>query len=245
MVDQKPKIALELKGQQQLIMTPQLREAIGLLQLTNIELSGYLENELAENPFLEKDQSSPENDQDNDDAPTLEKPSADDGDEMEKNFGGDDSGAAEGFDTGSDWASVGKGGNVGFDDDEEGFENRLSDKKTLRDHLIQQLLIETDDPADRMIGTLLIDRLDEAGYLREPVEGLAKQLGCEPARVEKILKEMKTFDPVGVFAKDLSECLALQLADRDRLDPAMEKCVANLQKVAEGDLKGLARICGV
>lgn len=248
MVDARPKIALELKGQQQLIMTPQLREAIGLLQLTNIELSGYLENELAENPFLEKDATQSEDgDHSEDEAPVAEKPEAgsDSDDDMKRAFSGDDAGAAEGFDTGSDWANAGKGGSVSFDDDEQGFEDRLTDKKTLRDHLIQQLLIETDDPADRMIGTLLIDRLDEAGYLREPVEGLATQLGCAPERIQKLLTDMKHFDPVGVFAADLSECLALQLRDRDRLDPAMEKCLANLQKVAEGDLKGLARICGV
>ncbi|MBU6234262.1 MAG: RNA polymerase factor sigma-54 [Alphaproteobacteria bacterium] len=238
MADFKPKITLELKNQQQLIMTPQLREAISLLQLNNIELAGYLENELAENPFLEKGESESDGDAEAP-AESADTGSDDDNDSMESNFTG------EGFDTGSDWATTGKGGNTSFDDDETGFEERLTDKKTLRTHLQEQLAILTDDSADRLIGSLLIDRLDEAGYLREGNEFLAQQLGCPQERIDALLKRMKKFDPAGVFAADLSECLALQLAERDRLDPAMQKCLANLQKVADGDLKGLARICGV
>lgn len=242
MSDFKPKIALELKGQQQLIMTPQLREAISLLQLNNIELAGYLENELAENPFLEKGEG--EGDGASDEAPAADTGGGDSGndDPMESAFAGD---ADEGFDKGSDWATVGKGGNLRFEDDENGFEDRLTENKTLRDHLVEQLTIMTDDPASRMIGALLIDRLDEAGYLREGTEFLAQQLGCPRERIDALLVRMKKFDPAGVFAADLSECLALQLAERDRLDPAMQTCIANLQKVADGDLKGLARICGV
>ncbi|NBX66297.1 MAG: RNA polymerase sigma-54 factor [Proteobacteria bacterium] len=233
MSDFKPKLSLELKNQQQLIMTPQLREAISLLQLNNVELAGYLENELSENPFLEKGETESESESES--APE----SNDDSDEMESNFK-DDS-----FDTGSDWAKTGKGGTTSFDDDAQGFEDRLTEGKTLRAHLQEQLTIMSDDPADRMIGALLIDRLDEAGYLREGTEFLAQQLACPKDRIDKLLARMKAFDPAGVFASDLSECLALQLAERDRLDPAMQKCLDNLQKVADGDLKGLARICGV
>jgi len=230
MADFKPRITLELKGQQQLIMTPQLREAISLLQLNNQELAGYLENELAENPFLDKDEKAPEGE---DESP-IEKPESDDSDPME-----------QAFDTGSDWANTGKGGNLSFDDENESFAERMSDKKTLRTHLIEQLTIMTDKPAERMIGALLIDRLDEAGYLRENTDLLAQQLGCPKDRIDELLTRMKKFDPAGVFAADLSDCLAIQLAERDRLDPAMQACLANLQKVADGDLKGLAKICGV
>ncbi|MCB1538784.1 MAG: RNA polymerase factor sigma-54 [Rhodospirillales bacterium] len=240
MADFKPKITLELKNAQALVMTPQLREAISLLQLNNIELAGYLENELAENPFLEKDEKSPDGeDGGSDDVAPESAPEGGESDPMDEAFAG------EGFDTGSDWANVGKGGSVSFDENDESFTDRVSEKKTLRAHLIEQLTIMADQPADRMIGTLLIDRLDEAGYLREDIEILAQQLGCPKARIDALLKRMKAFDPSGVFAHDLSECLALQLAERDRLDPAMQACLANLQKVADGDLKGLARICGV
>lgn len=234
-----PKIYLDLKAQQQLIMTPQLREAIGMLQLNNIELAGFLENELAENPFLEKEEQQPTDD------PPTEKPETPDIDPMESNFAPDDGGLDEGFDTGSDWAKTGSGGNTAFDDDVSDYTERLADTKTLRDHLTQQLLIETDKTPERLIGTLLIDRLDEAGYLRENPNDLAAQLGCAPELVENMLNRMRKFDPAGIFARDLADCLALQLAERDRLDPAMQTCLQNLNKVAEGDLKGLARLCGV
>lgn len=234
-----PKIYLDLKAQQQLIMTPQLREAIGMLQLNNIELSGFLENELAENPFLEKE------DLQNGDEPTNEAPESNDIDPMESNFAADDAGLDEGFDTGSDWAKTGSGGNTAFDDDVSDYSERLTETKTLRDHLTQQLLIETDKTPERLIGTLLIDRLDEAGYLREDPHDLAAQLGCAPELIDTMLTRMRKFDPVGIFARDLSDCLGLQLAERDRLDPAMQTFLQNLNKLAEGDLKGLARICGV
>ena len=237
MADFKPKITLELKGQQQLIMTPQLREAISLLQLNNQELAGYLENELTENPFLEKDEKTPESEAE-DDVPS-EKVEAEDSDPMDQAFEG------EAFDTGSDWANVGKGGNLSFDDENESFAERMSETKTLRTHLADQLSIMTDLPAERMIGMLLIDRLDEAGYLRESTEILAQQLGCPKDRIDTLLERMKHFDPAGAFASDLADCLAIQLKERDRLDPAMQKCLANLQKVADGDMKGLAKICGV
>lgn len=149
------------------------------------------------------------------------------------------------FDTGSDWANVGKGGSLSFDDENNEFTATLSEKKTLRAHLLDQLTLIARDAADRMIGVLIIDRIDEAGYLREKIDILAQQLGCPQPRVDDLLTRMKKFDPAGVFAADLSECLALQLAERDRLDPAMQACLANLQKVADGDLKGLARACGV
>lgn len=237
MADFKPKMMLELKGAQQLIMTPQLREAISLLQLNNIELAGYLENELAENPFLEKDEKSPDSETGDDDVPDPDKNNDADSesDPME-----------EAFDTGSDWANVGKGGSISFDDDENSaFTDRMTEKKTLRAHLLEQLTIMTDVPAERMIGALLIDRLDEAGYLREGTDVLAQQLGCPQDRIDALLARMKKFDPAGVFAADLADCLAIQLAERDRLDPAMQACLANLQKVADGDMKGLAKICGV
>ena len=234
MADYKPKITLELKGQQQLIMTPQLREAISLLQLNNQELAGYLENELAENPFLEKG----EGESSDDEAP--EAPSeSDDKDPMDEAF------EDNSFDTGSDWASVGKGGNLSFDDEDNSFTERMHEKKTLRTHLLEQLTLIAKDPAERMIGALIIDRIDEAGYLREGIDTIAEQLGYAPDKMNALLARMKKFDPAGVFASDLADCLAIQLAERDRLDPAMKACLQNLQKVADGDLKGLAKSCGV
>lgn len=238
MADTKQTIHLDLKAQQQLIMTPQLREAISLLQLNNIELAGYLENELAENPFLEKPE--PENQSVTDqeqDSPAPEIP-----DTMDADFDGE---SGEGFDAGSPWSKVGAGGGTGFDGEDMDMGERIAQTRTLRDHMNEQLVIDTDDPINRMIGSMLIDRLDEAGYLRDGVEDVAAQLGCPLTRVQSVLARLKQFDPAGIFAADLVECLSLQLADRDRLDPAMQMCLKHLDKVAQGDLKALSKLCGV
>ncbi len=229
-----PRLDLQLKSAQTLIMTPQLREAIGLLQLSNLELAGYLENEIAENPFLEKAEGSP----DPDNEPAEAAPETETPDTMEDNF-------SEGFDTGSSMATVGAGGSSSFEDDDRSFDERLAHEKTLHDHLTEQLSTLTSDAAARAIGAALIDRLDEAGYLREAPEDIAAQLGCAPEKVKSMLERMKQFDPTGIFAADLPECLALQLREKNRLDPVMEIFLANLDKVAQADMKGLARACRV
>ncbi len=96
-----------------------------------------------------------------------------------------------------------------------------------------------------MIGMFLIDRLSESGYLRDDPDTLAERLGCSEGRIEKILSRMKQFDPTGVFARDLSECLMLQLEERGQLDPQMQKLLDNLQMLADHDFKKLADICDV
>ncbi len=116
---------------------------------------------------------------------------------------------------------------------------------TLRDHLLEQLHIDVEDPVDRMIGAYLVDMVDEAGYLAGDLESVARALGCRVERVEAALALLQRFDPAGVFARNLSECLALQLAERDRLDPAMQALLDNLGLLARADMAGLMRSCGV
>jgi RNA polymerase sigma-54 factor len=140
------------------------------------------------------------------------------------------------------WRST---GGHGGDGDEFGLEHTLSETKTLRDHLLDQMAIEIADPADRLIATHLIDMVDAAGYLSGPVEPLAEQLGCPPDDLERVLERLQRLDPAGVFARDLKECLALQLRDRNRYDPCMEALLANLPMLAQRDFAGLRRVCGV
>ena len=91
----------------------------------------------------------------------------------------------------------------------------------MRDHLLAQLSVDIADPVDRVIGAHLVDMVDDAGYLTGDLAEVAERLGCAEARVEAMLELLQRFDPPGVFARNLAECLALQLEDRDRLDPAM------------------------
>jgi RNA polymerase sigma-54 factor len=234
---------LDFRQSQQLVMTPQLQQAIKLLQLNNIELAEFIEEELAQNPLLEKAEAESESAE----APAEPKEEIDN---IQEEFDGAmqrDSGENEApdFDAGSSMATVGAGGNSSFDEMDEGFESRMSTEKTLREHLTEQLYIAFEDNRDRVLGALLIDQIDEAGYLRTDPKPLAEQLGAPFERVEKLLSKMKTFDPCGVFASDLSECLALQLAEKNALDAPMKKLLENLNLLAAHEMKKLGLACGV
>lgn len=243
---------LDLRQSQSLVMTPQLQQAIKLLQLSNLELAEFVEEELERNPLLEK--GEPENtDKTNDNESednatealkkeTLEKEAptpAQESDRIEDSYKNDD------FDAGSRSADIGSGGNSKFEDIENSLENRITEKKTLRSHLNSQLFVACDDPRDRMVGGLLIDQLDESGYLRADKNALAQQLGCSLERIEKLLGILKGFDPTGVFAADLTDCLALQLEERGQLDTPMKALLENLSLIADHDLPKLANLCGV
>jgi RNA polymerase sigma-54 factor len=101
------------------------------------------------------------------------------------------------------------------------------------------------DPVRRIIGQHLIDLVDEAGYLTGDLGSLAEKLGAPPAEVEAVLAIVQSFDPAGVAARNLAECLAIQLKERDRFDPAMQALVGHLDLLARRDLAGLKKICAV
>src|SRR6266851_1214229 len=101
------------------------------------------------------------------------------------------------------------------------------------------------DQGDRVIAVLLLDLLDEDGYLRAPLDSVAQLLGCEVGLIEAVLARLQQFDPAGVFARDLTECLALQLRDRNRFDPAMQALLHNLPLVAHLNIPALVRVCRV
>lgn len=255
---------LNINQSQSLVMTPQLQQAIKLLQLNNMELAEFVEEELAQNPLLEKaDSNSDDAQQDsaetnNENADISEARTDSDAEKADaitnENSSGDverefdealSQHAGDDFDPGSKMAEAGTGGNTKFEDVESSFENRMSADKTLREHLSEQLFVACDDPRDRMIGSLLIDRLDEAGYLRGAQDELAEKLGCSTERIESLLHILKGFDPTGICAADLSECLALQLDERGQLDEPMQKLLQHLELLGNHDFKKLADICGV
>lgn len=235
---------LDFRQSQNLVMTPQLQQAIKLLQLNNIELSEVIEEELANNPLLEKAEGDPAETGAGDAENGEDLSARDEGkDAVEEAF--ESANTNDDFDAGSSMADIGAGGNSRFEDIEHGFENTMASEKSLREHLSEQLYMAVDDNRDRMIGSLLIDRLDEGGYLREDTVALAGQLGCAPERIEMLLARLKGFDPTGVFARDLAECLALQLEERGQLDAPMRRLLANLDLLGARELKKLAVLCEV
>lgn len=253
---------LEFRQSQQLVMTPQLQQAIKLLQLSNLELSEYVAEQLEENPFLERDESPADapserrGDKESDraassssseeasasDAPSLKeaRESLDaEYEDIDPNGSGSDIAASE-YRT-NDWSSVGAGRPLS---DDRQFDASLSKEISLSDHLTEQLQVATRNPQTLFIGAYLIDLIDEAGYLRESLDTVAARLGADLPVVEETHKLITTFDPCGVGARDLKECLSLQLAEADRCDPTMQAFIDNLELLARGDLRGLMRETG-
>ena len=144
----------------------------------------------------------------------------------------------------SEWSGAASGPSQREDGDYN-LEAFVSAEITLADHLAEQLALAIADPARRMIGQYLIDLVDEAGYLTGDLAQVADKLGAPTAEVEAVLAILQGFDPSGVCARNLSECLAIQLRERDRFDPAMQALVAHLDLLAKRDLAALRRICAV
>lgn len=115
----------------------------------------------------------------------------------------------------------------------------------MSEHVAEQITLTFSKAADRFIATALADALDESGYLRVDIVGLAQNLGVETVEIERVLGMMQGFDPAGLFARDLRECLAIQLRLKDRFDPAMEALIDNLDLLARRDFATLKKLCGV
>ncbi len=250
---------LDLRQAQTLVMTPQLQQAIKLLQLSNLELTAYVEQELERNPLLEREDgeadarisdaesqnASPERERTEeplvDTAPGTEESKLDI--DVDNQFNNDSASDGDGEGWQGSWE--GRGGRSDFLDDESDLAQTVASQKSLRDHLIDQLNLDVQSPGERMIGLHLIDMLNEAGWLIGNLEEVAARLGCPLSRVEKVLACLQAFDPPGIFARSLKECLALQLKDKNRLDPAMQALLDNLELLARRDMAGLLKICAV
>jgi len=294
---------LEMRQGQALVMTPQLLQAIKLLQLSSLDLAAYVEAELERNPLLERAEA-----EGNESAPVSdgegpgEAPEPDAGEaewrqedgaaqtssgELSRNDGAELEGAAgewSGEGAPSDRADIEErfgaelgevfqdeapaakprssasegegltlvstgtemsGGATGQTGEAHDLEAYVAAPISLHDHLVAQLGFATASPVERLIGREIIDGIDDAGYLRLDLGELAERLGLPLERVEKVLALVHRFEPCGVGARSLAECLSLQLAERDRLDPAMRAFLAHLDLVAKRELLSLARLTGV
>ena len=269
---------LEMRQGQQLVMTPQLQQAIRLLQLSNLELNQFIDQELERNPLLERDdldQGSTE------DAAALERSDA----QLEVSSPADGRPEAEASEDGwldlakpaadpvaaldtehenicpdtspgdyaqeSDRSALGDGPyasakQVGssFADGGYNLEAFVAEELSLKDHLSLQLPLALPDHIDLMIGQNLVDLVDEAGYLTADVAQLSERLGANPARVDAVLATLQTFDPPGVFARSLAECLALQLKEQNRFDPQIAAFLDNLHLLGAHNIAGLRRAVG-
>jgi RNA polymerase sigma-54 factor len=247
---------LELRQSQALVMTPQLQQAIKMLQLSNLELNNFVDAEIQQNPLLERREGTGEEAlpaggaaSDGEDASTAALPEAlvrDLTPEASEHWhavsGADGDGSLDLADQPLAWRS-GNGSPAAHDG--PGIEQTAARPRTLREHVLEQIGTDLSDHGDRLIALHLLDQLDENGYLGGSPGALATLLGCEPARVEAVLARLQQFDPAGIFARNLPECLALQLRDRNRLDPAMHALLDHLPLLAARNIPALIRVCQV
>ena len=251
---------LEIRQGQGLVMTPQLQQAIKLLQLSNIELAEYCETELEKNPLLERDERAPAGEAERE---TVKAEAAAESEGLDVALSREDFSKAEDMDASredmyggaeasaapvqnaplTDWTTVRSAQR--FEGDEDSLESTVAAGGTLKDHLEEQLAIAALPPAKRLICLSLIDAVDEAGYLRADLDEVALRLGTTRESVEEVLAVLQGFDPVGVAARDLAECLRIQLKAKDRLDPAMSAFLSRLDLVARRETAALCAICGV
>src|SRR5579871_6663277 len=275
---------LEFRQSQSLVMTPQLMQAIKLLQLSNLDLSAFVEEELERNPLLEREADGPE-------APVTGEAATGSAEASEggfsEEFAGDSHDAsADGFEPAQEeWMNRDLGsrteieqtldtpldnvfseepaeaaarsaqesapttytewGGGASNDDSYNLEAFAAAEVTLSGHLAEQLAVAFAATAQRMIGQYLIDLVDEAGYLPPDLGQAAERLGASQADVEAVLAVLQKFDPPGVCARSLSECLAIQLREFNRYDPAMQALVENLELLAKRDIAALRKLCGV
>jgi RNA polymerase sigma-54 factor len=257
---------LELRQGQQLVMTPQLQQAIRLLQLSNLELTEFVDAELERNPLLEREETtSSAKPSEEPQAERAEEPAGDGADDrwldlrqpvsdhtggLDADFGNvfQDPGTGEpaggpGM-TGMSWANVTQRMHNGSTDGHD-LEDFAVHQISLREHLSAQLPLTVSAPVERMIGQYLIDLVDDAGYIPAELEALSQRLGAPLELIESVLGKLQTFDPPGIFARSLAECLALQLKEQNRYDPLMAQLLANLDQLANRNISALKKAVGV
>ncbi len=253
---------LDLRTSQTLVISPQLQAAIKLLTLSNLELQAELAAELDRNPLLEMADETGEGSEALSDsmadsvgdsiAETAAEPdteAARDAVGMDTELAADE-GAHRADDLDMDLVadtfhhdSVSDSGAAAEPGEDFSFDQVAADEITLAEFLERQALQLA--LADQPLALHLISLIDEAGYLTEPVAEIAARLGIADPEVERVLALIQTFEPTGVGARSLAECIALQAIEADRYDPCMAALIDNLELVARGDLAQLRRLCQV
>jgi len=248
---------LDLRQSQSLVMTPQLQQAIKLLALSNLEIEGFIAEELEKNPLLDTagdeqgEDAAPDENDGFDDASgpaTADNLMQNGGAENEARLDIEDSALSD--DTGSDagmdgsLGMTGIQGSAGGENDGPDLDLLAADDLSLHDHLLAQAGSSLSGQ-DYLMASQLIERIDETGYLRADLLRLSHQLGVPVTALEDAMKIIQSFEPAGVGARDLSECLAIQAREADRYDPAMARLIDNLDLLARGELGRLKRMCHV
>jgi RNA polymerase sigma-54 factor len=253
---------LDLRQSQSLVMTPQLQQAIKLLALSSMEIEAFIAEEIERNPVLENGASEAVAEPLPDDFPVLPSTQSGERDSGEV-LNGNDGAAGEALDVdfsaetfhhdsvtdsigGADGmlGLSGNGMSTGFDGEGPDFDSFAAPDISLRDHLMAQAGAKLSG-RELFLVQQIIEQIEPTGYVGEDLLAMAHRLGVPMADMEAALAEVQRFDPTGVGARDLSECLALQAKEADRYDPCMARLIDNLDLVAKGAFDQLKRMCRV
>ncbi|WP_129792025.1 RNA polymerase factor sigma-54 [Sphingosinicella sp. CPCC 101087] len=252
---------LDLRQSQSLVMTPQLQQAIRLLALSNLEVESFIAEEIERNPLLESAGGEAETPGEPAD-PAVERSEAATVDELvtggdaiadapldvdlnSEDFHQDSAAdATMGLDGGLGLSGGGASSAGGTGDEGVDFDSFASEQVSLHDHLRRQAGMCLDG-MDLAIADQIIEQIEETGWFLASLLDIAQRLGAPLHEVERVLAVIQTFDPAGVGARSLAECLALQAKDANRYDPAMARLIDNLDYLAKGNLAALRRICGI
>jgi RNA polymerase sigma-54 factor len=257
---------LDLRQSQSLVMTPQLQQAIRLLALSNLEIEGFIAEEMERNPLLESGGGEEEVAFEADPAaadPDLNFIESVEPATVDMLVAGGGAGSDAPLDVDYDSEDfhqdsacdrmIGLDGGLGLDGIASGgdsfgegpdYDSFAGAELSLHEHLLAQAGSALSGP-DRLIAAQIIEQIEETGYFQGSLLDIAQRLGVALREVERVLAVVQTFDPAGVAARTLAECLTLQAKDADRYDPAMARLIANLDYLAKGNLAALKRICGV
>ncbi|MGB0310600.1 MAG: RNA polymerase factor sigma-54 [Candidatus Puniceispirillaceae bacterium] len=260
--------SIKLRQKQSLVMTPQLQQAIKLLQMSNIELSQHLQEQMYENPFLEvKTIDDRESEKAARNEPVSDNPATPSADGASSpSEAGQDLQASEPqndlsalkesaalkddpthsseyenrFDTAHADTTIGKRSNASGDGDFNLIEN-VSVEEGFYPQLFRQLNLAFAHPADRLIAGHFVAALEPTGWIGARVEEIATQAGSSIARAEAVLEVLQGFEPAGIFARDLADCLRIQLIDQELFTPEFGLLLDNLEQLGRGEVKQLAR----
>lgn len=240
---------IKMRQSQSLVMTPQLQQAIKLLQMTNLELCQYLENQQAENPFLEIDTNTQESR--NDDYQTQDETSNLSDDMQSGKSISEDPSSNQDYENRYETelnerpkldspSPISK--NTSTEDFDDYISNLASRPETLKEHVRKQISLELKESKDLLIASVLTDYLEPTGWLTTKIEEIANEINCHVDEVNGVLVKLQKLEPAGVFAKNLSECLKLQLEEKSLLSEEIKVLLDNLDLLAKGEIKQLIKI---
>ena len=223
---------LNIKHSQSIVMTPQLRQAIKLLQFSNLELSSYIEEEIEKNPFLENKKNDVFSKNDNANLETAKN---------QESFNEDNEKDTQRWEE----KFQGKQRSNSFDDISS-IEDRIAEpKKTLRTHLMEQILLDIPEGLERKVAILILDLIEPSGWVKLDIDEFISKHNLEEDISIKVLEKLQKLEPTGVFSRNLGECLRLQLKEKGLLDKSIEIITNNLEYLAKGEIQKLCKLAKV